>query len=121
MNERLQTRFSTLADIPSIPKSDRFLVRKDIMIMERNLAGIAKRVDVKLSEAEKKTLKEELKKVRKVTDYSPKWVLLMISISLGLGTMIGWKRIVKTVGEKLEKSILLMLRVQVLKWLPQVQ
>ena len=28
----------------------------------------------------------------------------MISLSLGLGTMIGWKRIVKTVGEKIGKE-----------------
>ena len=46
---------------------------------------IANREDVKLSEAEKKSLKDELKNVRKVTDYSPKWVLVMISVSLGLG------------------------------------
>ncbi len=104
MNQRLQARFSTLLDIPSIPKGERFLVRKDIMVMERNLSEVAKRQDVKLSESEKTSLKEELKKVRKVTDYSPKWVLLMISISLGLGTMIGWKRIVKTVGEKIGKE-----------------
>jgi PiT family inorganic phosphate transporter len=39
-----------------------------------------------------------------VTDYSPRWVILLISVSLGLGTMIGWKRIVKTVGEKIGKE-----------------
>jgi PiT family inorganic phosphate transporter len=42
--------------------------------------------------------------VRRVTDYAPKWVLLMISLSLGLGTMVGWKRIVRTVGEKIGKE-----------------
>lgn len=104
MNLRLQQRFSTLNSIPSIPKSERFLVRKDIMIMDRNLASISKKAEVKMSEAEKKILKDELKNVRKVTDYSPRWVLLMISLSLGLGTMIGWKRIVKTVGEKIGKE-----------------
>jgi PiT family inorganic phosphate transporter len=104
MNERLQTRFAKLRDILTIPKGERFLVRKDIMIMDRSLTEIAKRTDVKLSESEKITLKAELKKVRKVTDYSPKWVLIMISVSLGLGTMIGWKRIVKTVGEKIGKE-----------------
>lgn len=29
------------------------------------------------------------------------WVIFMISLSLGLGTMIGWKRIVVTIGEKI--------------------
>ncbi len=46
----------------------------------------------------------DLKEVRRATDYAPNWVLLMISVSLGLGTMIGWKRIVKTVGEKIGKE-----------------
>jgi phosphate/sulfate permease len=104
LNRGLQARFATLQDVTSIPKNDRFLVRKDIMIMERHLNAIAKKPEVKLSEAEKKTLKDELKNVRKITDYSPKWVLLMISLSLGFGTMIGWKRIVKTVGEKIGKE-----------------
>lgn len=104
MNLRLQQRFATLNSVTSIPKSERFSVRKDIMVMDRNLTSISKRPEVKLSEAEKETLKAELKKVRKVTDYSPKWVLLMISLSLGFGTMIGWKRIVKTVGEKIGKE-----------------
>ncbi|HKZ39253.1 MAG TPA: inorganic phosphate transporter [Chryseolinea sp.] len=104
MNSRLQQRFSTLQSIEDIPKKDRFLVRKDVMVMDRNLSDIAKKDEVKLSAGEKKTLKEELKNVRGVTDYSPRWVILMISLSLGLGTMIGWKRIVKTIGEKIGKE-----------------
>ncbi len=104
MNKRLQQRFATLVQINAIPKVERFLVRKDIMIMDRNLAAIAKNDDVKLSAGEKKTLRDELKNVRELTDYSPRWVILMISLSLGLGTMIGWKRIVKTIGEKIGKE-----------------
>lgn len=104
MNSRLQQRFSTLQSVENIPMKDRFLVRKDVMVMDRNLSEIAKKDEVKLSAGEKKTLKEELKKVREVTDYSPRWVILMISLSLGLGTMIGWKRIVKTIGEKIGKE-----------------
>jgi PiT family inorganic phosphate transporter len=104
MNQRLHQRFSSLPDVNEIPKQQRFLVRKDIMVMDRNLTAIAKNDEVKLSAAEKKTLKDELKTVRQITDYSPRWVILMISVSLGLGTMIGWKRIVKTIGEKIGKE-----------------
>jgi len=104
LNRRLQTRFATLLDVSAIPKNERFLVRKDIMIMDRYLKSVIKKPEVIISEAEKGVLSDELKKVRKVTDYSPKWVLLMISLSLGFGTMIGWKRIVKTVGEKIGKE-----------------
>ena len=104
LNKDLQQKFYNVIEIDAIPKQDRFVVRKDIMIMDRNLAAIAKNEEVKLSEGEKKVLKDELKKVRKATDYSPRWVILMISLSLGLGTMIGWKRIVKTIGEKIGKE-----------------
>ncbi len=34
-------------------------------------------------------------------DYAPWWVIALISISLGIGTMFGWKRIVKTLGKKI--------------------
>jgi phosphate/sulfate permease len=34
----------------------------------------------------------------------PMWVMWMVAISLGLGTMIGWKRIVVTIGEKIGKQ-----------------
>ena len=34
----------------------------------------------------------------------PYWVIIMISLSLGLGTMVGWKRIVITIGEKIGKD-----------------
>ena len=104
MNERLQQRFNSLPQIERIPKQERFVVRKDIMVMDRNLSDIAKNDEVKLSAGEKKTLSTELKNVRQLTDYSPRWVILMISLSLGLGTMIGWKRIVKTIGEKIGKE-----------------
>src|SRR5262249_40770827 len=38
------------------------------------------------------------------TRFIPLWVKVAVAIALGLGTMIGWKRIVVTVGEKIGKS-----------------
>lgn len=104
MNARLVTTFATYASVNDIPKTQKFIVRKDVMVMDRNVNALLKKDEVRLSDSEKDTLKLELKKVRKITDYSPRWVIVMISLSLGLGTMIGWKRIVKTVGEKIGKE-----------------
>lgn len=104
MNARLQTRFASLSSIGDIPKEERFEVRKDIMLMDRHFSDIGKKTEVRLSQQEKETLRSELKNVRNVTDYAPGWVVLLISLSLGSGTMIGWKRIVKTVGEKIGKE-----------------
>ena len=40
----------------------------------------------------------------KVTKFIPAWVKVAVALALGLGTMIGWKRIVVTVGEKIGKT-----------------
>jgi len=45
-----------------------------------------------------------MKDMKKFTDYAPWWVLLMVSLSLACGTMIGWQRIVKTIGERIGKE-----------------
>ena len=39
-----------------------------------------------------------------LTNYVPAWVKVAVALALSLGTMIGWKRIVVTVGEKIGKS-----------------
>jgi phosphate/sulfate permease len=42
--------------------------------------------------------------LRRPTEYAPDWVLLAVSVALGVGTMVGWKRIVVTIGEKIGKT-----------------
>jgi len=42
--------------------------------------------------------------LKKTTTFIPAWVKVAVAIALGLGTMIGWKRIVVTVGEKIGKA-----------------
>lgn len=45
--------------------------------------------------------KKNQEELAKLIDFAPLWAILLISVSLGLGTMIGWKRIVVTIGEKI--------------------
>lgn len=104
MTARLITQVSGLASVSSIASNDRFLVRKDVMLLNTNLKSLAGNDELAMSEADKKMLTNNMKEVRKITDYSPQWVIVMIALSLGLGTMIGWKRIVKTIGEKIGKE-----------------
>jgi PiT family inorganic phosphate transporter len=44
------------------------------------------------------------KKLDLATKFIPTWVKVAVAIALGLGTMVGWKRIVVTVGEKIGKT-----------------
>lgn len=104
MNTHIQTTLAGIGSIMNLPKEDRFGVRKDILVMDRSVNELLKKEEARISAADKKILKDNLKSVRKATDYSPGWVIVIISLSLGLGTMIGWKRIVKTIGEKIGKE-----------------
>ncbi|MES2063639.1 MAG: inorganic phosphate transporter [Bacteroidota bacterium] len=78
-----------------------FKFRKQIQTIKHEIDGIAKAEKSQLSATDLKTLHAESEKLDKVTDFAPIWVIAVISISLGIGTMIGWKRIVVTIGEKI--------------------
>jgi len=104
LNEELIATVNGVVSVEAVSKKERFALRKKIVTMSRNLNGILNKEEARVSEADKKTLSKELSSVLKITDYSPRWVILLISLSLGLGTMIGWKRIVKTIGEKIGKE-----------------
>ncbi len=52
----------------------------------------------------RKKFKQGLDGLKEATDFAPVEAILLISLSLGFGTMIGWKRIVVTIGEKIGKS-----------------
>ena len=49
-------------------------------------------------------LKDYQSKLDKSTKFIPNWVKVAVALALGLGTMVGWKRIVVTVGEKIGKE-----------------
>ena len=57
-----------------------------------------------LSEADTKILKSYAGLLNEGTRYIPTWVKISVALALGLGTMVGWKRIVVTVGEKIGKT-----------------
>ncbi len=95
---------STNIDASALPKDQRFAVRSTIVKITKGCEKLVKGGNLSLSDNDTKDLTATIKTTRTATDYAPKWVIVMISLSLGLGTMIGWKRIVKTIGEKIGKQ-----------------
>jgi PiT family inorganic phosphate transporter len=82
----------------------KFDIRKQITAINKNIKELEK---TNISTANANTLeniKKQGKTLNTYTDYAPRWVVLMISLALGIGTMIGWKRIVITLGEKIGKE-----------------
>jgi low-affinity inorganic phosphate transporter len=89
------------------PVAKRLEVRSDLLLINNNIKKLTESEQVNLSAEDKATLNTNLNEksgLRRFTDYAPTWVILMIALSLGLGTMVGWRRIVVTVGEKIGKQ-----------------
>jgi inorganic phosphate transporter, PiT family len=66
-------------------------------IRSAHLEQLPAKLDAKAAGSYQKALKS-------LTNYIPVWVKVAVALALGLGTMIGWKRIVVTVGEKIGKA-----------------
>jgi len=90
--------------VDGIGATERFELRKDIVKITKGAERLLKSKNVAISKTEENAINKEIISAKKLVEFAPSWVIIMISISLGLGTMIGWKRIVKTIGEKIGKQ-----------------
>jgi len=100
---------STMTDLNSVPHDSRAAVRTDLYLVDESLGKILKAKDkdgkpLITDKANVAALKKSKSDLDALTKYIPLWVKVMVALALGCGTMIGWKRIVVTVGEKIGKS-----------------
>ena len=100
IGERAKT-FGTPANVPANEVS---AVRSEMYIASEALRVLKKSGDLKLDPAGEGAVKDFKTGIDNATRYIPTWVKVAIAIALGLGTMVGWKRIVVTVGEKIGKT-----------------
>ena len=78
-------------------RNDMYLVSEAIRFLDKTPAAIP-------DPEAKANLKAFKKLIDDATKFIPLWVKVAVAIALGLGTMVGWKRIVVTVGEKIGKT-----------------
>ena len=79
-------------------------VRNDMYIASETVRFLEKSPGLQLSVESKSNLASFKKLMDQATKFIPLWVKVAVAIALGLGTMVGWKRIVVTVGEKIGKT-----------------
>lgn len=82
---------------------DRFAIRVQMLLLQSTLDKWTKPGNGSMF-PEIDPLREATVPFKALTDYAPAWVILIVALSIGCGTMIGWKRIVVTVGEKIGKT-----------------
>jgi PiT family inorganic phosphate transporter len=79
-------------------------LRNDMYLASEAFRVLTKDKESELSAAEKGQIADFKKQLDSATKFIPLWVKICVAIALGLGTMVGWKRIVVTVGEKIGKT-----------------
>jgi inorganic phosphate transporter, PiT family len=90
--------------LDKIPGDTARNTRNDMYLASEAIKLLGKDKQSELSPAEVKTLDTYRGLLDKSTKFIPTWVKIAVALALGLGTMIGWKRIVVTVGEKIGKT-----------------
>lgn len=95
---------TVLSGKPITDKVKAYKFRELIQKINTGINTIKNDESVRLSAADQNKLMNASIILTRTTDFAPIWVIATISISLGLGTMIGWKRIVVTIGENIGKK-----------------
>jgi PiT family inorganic phosphate transporter len=88
----------------AVPANKQANVRNDMYVASEAIRLMQKNGNPYFTPAEAKTLSTYKASVDKATKFIPVWVKVAVALALGMGTMVGWKRIVVTVGEKIGKE-----------------
>ena len=91
-------------EFKAVPPQDQTNVRNDMYVASDAIRLMQKANNPAFTAEENAVLSNYKSKVDKATKFIPGWVKVAVALALGLGTMVGWKRIVVTVGEKIGKE-----------------
>jgi phosphate/sulfate permease len=102
--DSLRTELKGKSSPEQLNEESRWQVRTKLLMIDHSLSQLQDRLLPILSEEKRRILGESRSQLREPIEYAPTWVLGAVAVALGLGTMVGWKRIVVTVGEKIGKT-----------------
>ena len=102
--EDLNHEVALYKEFKQVPAKDQTNVRNDMYVASEAIRLMQKSNSPAFTPAENAVLKNYKSNVDNSTKFIPDWVKVAVALALGLGTMVGWKRIVVTVGEKIGKE-----------------
>jgi PiT family inorganic phosphate transporter len=100
----LSNELAIYKQLKSVPDTQTPNFRNNMYLASEALRLMKKTGTPAFTKAEWATLDNYKKHIDAATKFIPTWVKVAVALALGLGTMIGWKRIVVTVGEKIGKQ-----------------
>jgi PiT family inorganic phosphate transporter len=96
-------RLNGKSSFADVPRQDRAQLRSSLYLVSESLNKLNRQG--KFTDPQQKEILNDFRsKLRPMTQFIPIWVKVAVAFALGCGTMIGWKRIVVTVGEKIGKT-----------------
>ena len=98
------TESALYRELKAVPQDKVRNFRNDMYVVSEALRLMNKTHQPQFSAADTAILANYKKHVDNATKFIPTWVKVAVALALGMGTMIGWKRIVVTVGEKIGKD-----------------
>ena len=104
LSSTLGDRVAVYGSIEQIPENKIDDIRNDMYLSSTAFKILDKSEALVLNEANQKLVKSYRKSLDSFLQYIPTWVKVAVALALGMGTMVGWKRIVVTVGERIGKN-----------------
>jgi len=98
------TEMALFKDLAKVPNDQVRNFRNDMYLASEALRIMQRSGKPQLPAADVAVLKNYKSHIDRATRFIPLWVKVAVALALGLGTMVGWKRIVVTVGEKIGKN-----------------
>jgi PiT family inorganic phosphate transporter len=102
--EDLNHEVGLYKEFKAVPAGQQTNVRNDMYVASEAIRLMQKNHNPAFTADENAALGNYKTKVDKATKFIPTWVKVAVALALGMGTMVGWKRIVVTVGEKIGKE-----------------
>jgi PiT family inorganic phosphate transporter len=103
LNQTISTKLEHVKSFSDLSETDRRSMRTEVFLVGESLGKLTKG-NLVTDPATKQAFMDYKADLDQLTKYIPAWVKIAVALALGLGTMIGWKRIVVTVGEKIGKA-----------------
>jgi inorganic phosphate transporter, PiT family len=104
LSKDIRTQVEQYGSIRRLPQETVQNVRNDMYLAAETIRRFGKDKSFTFAKADADLLKLYRTELDTATRFIPVWVKIAVAIALGLGTIVGWKRIVVTVGEKIGKS-----------------
>lgn len=100
--DRAKAMLTNIESYDKLPIEQRSQLRRIMLCISDITDKVAKQPEV--SADDQRLLKKLKGDMLSTIEYAPVWIIMAVALALGLGTMIGWRRVATTIGEKIGRK-----------------